>query len=445
MGIINSMFTKWKNPQQGQGNNPDVQTIQNSSPDPSAISAQPSSAMQRYTELEAELTRSPQMVKAKNVEQSSGLKTGVQKLGKRLIWMSLIIGIPSGIIYVLNLPYPAIRQPIAKNAPLLLLPSNMSIEANFKKGQATVEEARQLIEAPTSPADLERGESKLKEGKSALDAIPAWYLAEWADYSRGYWGYWEFSPAALQGARIKVGQLEAKVFQEKNALIAFTEAEKDLMTAKSQLQQANNSNKKVAAQSLQSAIDRLNQIPPQTMSGRKAQQLVTTSIRDFRSLTGTSLGNDKVTSLLNGAEEFAKKAAEAGRNPPYSSDRWIAIATLWQEAIQRVEKVTSEDVQGYAEAQKRLAEYQSNLSEVKVRLKNEQESVAALELANQKLAALWASLPKDTKDLNRNQAIASFMSISNELDKIKNGTTVYAKAQEVKMQVQQQLKLLQQK
>jgi hypothetical protein len=66
MGIINSMFAKWQKHQQGEGNNPNVQIGQNSSPDPSPPVSQPSLAMQRYTELEAELTRSPQIVKAKN-------------------------------------------------------------------------------------------------------------------------------------------------------------------------------------------------------------------------------------------------------------------------------------------------------------------------------------------------------------------------------------------
>jgi hypothetical protein len=229
MGIINSMFAKWKNPQ--QGNFPDIQTIQHSSPaQPDPLSSQPSSAMQRYTELEAELARSHQNmetnIKTKPVAQRKDW--GLKKLRNRLIWISVLVGIPAGILYVVNLPYPVIRQPVSKVAPILLLPSNMSIDANFKKGQATVEESRQLIESPTSQEDLDRGESKLKEGKSALDSIPAWYIADWGDYSRGYWGGWEFSPAGLQAARIKAGQLEAKVFQEKNAQITLTNVEKDL-------------------------------------------------------------------------------------------------------------------------------------------------------------------------------------------------------------------------
>ena len=116
---------------------------------------------------------------------------------------------------------------------------------------------------------------------------------------------------------------------------------------------------------------------------------------------------------------------------------------MWQQAIDRLVDIPANDLQGYAEAQKKLAEYRNNLSEVKVRLKNEQEAVKALESANRNLANLWASLPKDGKDLNKNQAIAGFLTVKNDLDKVKNGTTVYLKAQETKVQVEQQLKLLQ--
>jgi hypothetical protein len=404
--------------------------------------------MQRYTELEAEMMRSPQALQAKTINQpkKSG---GFKKFGQRLIWIGVLVGIPVGIIYVVNLPYPAIRQPVAKAAPLLLLPSNMAIDANFKLGQTTIEEVTQLIESPTSAADLDRGELKLKEGKTALDAIPAWYIADWADYSRGYnygWGYdWRFTPAGLQAARIKAGQLEAKVFQEKNAQIALTDIEKEITMAKAVFQQAAKPiDKKVAIQNWQAGIDRLEQIPSQTLAGRKAQQLVNTSTRDIKELGGFAAGNEKVISLIGGAEEFAKKAAASGQNPPHSGERWTVIASLWQDAIQRLERIPAEDMQGYTEAQRRLAEYRSSLAEVKVRLNNEQEAVQALDRANQRLADLWASLPKDGKDLNRNQAIGNFMAVNNELEKIRNGTTVYLQAKKVQLEVQNQLKLLKQ-
>ena len=445
MGILNSMFAKWKTPRQGVGNVPDVQTIQPSIPTASSPAPQ-KSAMQRYAEIEAELTRSPQVLQTQSIAQpqKSG---GFKNFGKRLIWIDVLVGIPVGIIYVVNLPYPVIRQPVAKAAPLLLLPSNMAIEANFKKGQSTVEEARQLIEKPTSTADLDRGELKLKDGKSALDAIPVWYVADWAEYSRGYWGYgWEFSPGGLQAARVKAGQLEAKVFQEKNAQIELTDVEKDLTMSKMQFQQSSSPiDKKMAVQNWQTAIDRLNQIPSQTLAGRKAQQLASTSSRDLKVVAGLNVGGEKVGSVIGAAEEFAKEAATAGRNPPHSSERWNEIASMWLQAIQRLEKVTNEDVQGYPEAQRQLAKYRTSLSEVRVRQREEQESVQLFDQANQKLATLWASLPKYSDDLNRNKAIGSFIAINSDLEKIKNGTTVYLKAEKVKIDVQNQLKLLQAK
>lgn len=178
------------------------------------------------------------------------------------------------------------------------------------------------------------------------------------------------------------------------------------------------------------------------MAGRKAQQIVATSTRDLKAVAGLAGGDEKVFLLISGAEEYAKKAAESGRNPPYTSDRWSETALMWEKAIRQLEKIPSDNL----EVQSRLADYQKNLGEVNVRLKKEQEAVQALDRANQKLKILWASLPlpKERKDFNPNQAMGSLIDINNDLDKIAKGTTVYVKAQEIKMQVQEQLKLLKQ-
>lgn len=223
MGIINSIFTKLQNNHEANNQpNPQPPDPQTTPSAPLAKAshtnlppANPAGAMQRYQALESQLNGS-QVLQAKPIAQPLA---EVRKFGKRLMWTGILIGIPAGILYVVNLPYPVIRQPIAKFAPLLLLPSNMSMEENFKRGQATIEESRQLIESPTSIEDLDRGSLKLKEGKAALDAIPAWYVADWADYSRGYyggWGYdWRFSPAGLQAARVKAGSWKRRYFRKK--------------------------------------------------------------------------------------------------------------------------------------------------------------------------------------------------------------------------------------
>jgi hypothetical protein len=58
---------------------------------------------------------------------------------------------PVGVVWLANLPYPVIRRPVARTAPILLLPSYMSVEANYRQAIASVEQAEQLIENATSP------------------------------------------------------------------------------------------------------------------------------------------------------------------------------------------------------------------------------------------------------------------------------------------------------
>ena len=97
-------------------------------------------------------------------------------------------------------------------------------------------------------------------------------------------------------------------------------------------------------------------------------------------------------------------------------------------------------MQGYREAQRRLSEYKSSLSEVRVRLKNEQESVRFFDNANQKLTVLWAR-----QDLNPREAFSLFTAINIDLGKVKNGTTVYLQAKKVEVEVQNRLNLLKNK
>lgn len=65
---------------------------------------------------------------SQSIEYPPKTSSGFEKLGKRLFWTGLLLGVPAGIIYVANLPYPVIRQPVSKIAPILLLPSNMAME-----------------------------------------------------------------------------------------------------------------------------------------------------------------------------------------------------------------------------------------------------------------------------------------------------------------------------
>ena len=55
--------------------------------------------------------------------------------------MALGLGGMTGLIWILNLPYPMIRRPVAKTAPILLLPSYLSMDRNYRGAIAKVEQA----------------------------------------------------------------------------------------------------------------------------------------------------------------------------------------------------------------------------------------------------------------------------------------------------------------
>lgn len=79
---------------------------------------------------------------------SAKAKPGV--LGK-IIWAAILLGIPVGVVWVANLPYPVIRRPVAQKTPILLLPSYMDMDSHYRQAIASVEQAQQLIEKPTRP------------------------------------------------------------------------------------------------------------------------------------------------------------------------------------------------------------------------------------------------------------------------------------------------------
>lgn len=453
MGILTSIFSKFRQQkvQSGSGINPStpqpltqVQAPQPSgqgqSPSSSALTPSQSNTKKTLAQLEAELAAPT--LKTYPIPQSSH---NWRSLQKKLIWTTVLVGIPLGIVYVVNLPYPFIRQPIAEKAPLLLLPSYIGMDSNFKQGQAKLEQARQLVANPTSAEDLDLGEKKLIEAKQHLDALPVALGRDWGASGQYYWWYsWRLSPAGLQESRIQAGELEAKVFQEKNAQTLFTTNDRSYQQAKSQYQQAKTpTDKRIAIANWQAAIDQLNQVPSITLAGRGAQQKLIAYQRDFQETVGLAAGNQKVNALITAAREFSRKAAQSGQNPPHSVAKWTEVENLWQNAISRLEKISPEDLDGYTEAQRLLAEHQLSLGEVIVRRKAEAASVEALANAQKRIADLLATTPVDAKSVDRNRTISQLQSIMNELNQVQKGTTPYLEAQELKLNAQNKLKQLQ--
>jgi hypothetical protein len=364
-------------------------------------------------------------------------------IGGKLIWIAILIGIPAGVVWVANLPYPIIHRTVVQNAPLLLLPSYISMEQHYGQALASIEQAEYLIEKPTSVADLALGEQQLQQTKTHLNNLPIELVNDWPEYKLG-WYDWRFSVYGLNAARRQVGQLEAKVFQEKNAQTLLTDNSQALLNAKQQYQIATTvTDKKLAFAAWRSALDKLEEIPGQTLAGRTAQNQLDAYKRDFKEVVGLAAGNERVSALITAAQQFSWQAASSGQNPPHTVTEWEQIENLWSEAINRLKQISSEDLVGYAEAQKLLATYETNLGQVKVRRQAEADSVQAFFMAQREIESLMASIPTDPKNLDRNRVISQLHSIINQLEKVEKGTTVYLKAQELLLSANNKFKQLQ--
>ncbi|WP_334966436.1 hypothetical protein [Nostoc sp.] len=413
---------------------------------PSAPSLQPvvlkkpttPSTPKNLAELEHEMDLEARVLKTSPQQLHSKAKGGIS----RLIWIGILVGIPIGVVWVANQPYPVIRRPVMLHAPFLLLPSYISMDNHYRQALISVEQAEQLIEKATSPADLALGEQKLQETQKHLDQLPTSFVNDWSQYR--YWWYdSQFSIYGFNAFRSKVGQLEAKVFQEKNAQSLLTDNMQTLLNAKQQYEQAATATDKQAATSAwQMALNQLDQIPGQTLAGKTVQNQLDTYKREFKEVVGLAAGNERICALITAARQFSWQAAKAGQNPPHTVTEWQQIENLWIEAIERLKEIPSKDVAGYTEAQKLLAIYEANLGQVKVRRQAEADAVDALESAQQQIKSLLASIPADAHDGERNRVFSQLQSIINQLEKVQNGTTAYLKAQELLLSANNKLRQL---
>jgi hypothetical protein len=399
----------------------------------SGIPAAPSSALQPPTatpqqpktlaQLEQEMAAEAQVLRTRPMRRSPN------KIGRtfnKIKWTIILLGVPAGIVWFVNLPYPMIRRPVARTAPILLLPSYISMDNHYRQAIAFTEQAEQLINNATSAADIDLGEQKVEQAQESLNALPIGFLNDFPEYR--YWWYdWRFSRSQFDDARRRVGQLEAKVFQEKNAQAALFDAEQALNAAKQQYQQATTPvDKGVAIAAWQSALDQLAVIPSQTLAGRTAQQKYVAAERDFATIVGVAAGNERTSALIEAAKGFAWQAAKAGQIPPHSVEQWLQVEELWLNAIQGLERVPDDDLIGYAEAQRLLAQYNANLGEIRVRRESERTSVMALQDAKEQIARITNFADRDIGYI-----ASQLRGIINDLEKVEKGTTAYLEAQEL--------------
>ncbi|HEY9908169.1 MAG TPA: hypothetical protein V6D18_11275, partial [Thermosynechococcaceae cyanobacterium] len=301
---------------------------------------------------------------------------------KGLRFAAIAVGGLSGTVWVLNLPYPMIRYPVSRIAPIVLLPSFISMDSNYRQAIANTEQADQLINQSTSAADIELGGTKVKAAQKNLDALPVWFLGYYPQAYCGWFGCgWRFTLDEFQQARKEVARMDAKVFQEKNAQAQFQQAEKALETARQEYQEAPNSaERQVAIAQWQQAIDLLHQLPDVTLAGRAAKTKLQAYDRDFNQVAGSAKNLALSGNFLQAAKEFANSAQQLSAGEAHSAIEWEEIKDHWETAIARLEQIKATD-SSYSEAQKLQASYRTSLSKTQSRLDQERKSVQAFEQA----------------------------------------------------------------
>ncbi|MTJ10178.1 hypothetical protein [Anabaena sp. UHCC 0204] len=403
----------------------------------------------------------------------------------KIKFAAIIVGGTAGILWVVNLPYPMIRQPVAQAAPLLLLPSFMSMDLHYRGAIDSLEQADQLISKATSIADIERGGEKVKDAKKHLEYLPVWFLGYYPQrYCTLFGCSWKFTFDEFEQARQRVARLEAVAFQDKNALVPFNEAQKALLTAKQEYQEAKNTkDREIAIASWQTAIDKLDQISQQTFAGKNSQTQLAAYKRDFENVqisnfiaaaqefdleaqkvkstnsqAASELWQQAITrleqvpnknpryldaqkliaayqvkqntvvdqrssTLIEAGKQYALAAAKSAQNPPHTTQRWGQIGELWEDAIQQLKRIEVTEP-SYVEAQTLIAQYQTNLGTIKIRQQMESDAVEILNEANKEIQRLIASPPTD-----KNQIRAEIQGVMTQLNTIKPGTTAYAESQ----------------
>lgn len=371
----------------------------------------------------------------KVLRKAASLNKGTHKL-KLLRTATLSTAVAVGGLWFLNLPYPMIRWPVSKVAPMVLLPSFMAMDHNYRQTISLVEQADQLVNQATSAQDIALGTEKVDQAQTHLDQLPVWFLGYYPTrYCSWFSCTWRFTYDEFEIARKDIGRMEAKVFQEENALSLLADGSTAVEVAKQAYQSAATPEKKnTAIANWQAGVDQLNEIPPETLAGRMAQTKLEAYRRDLEQIAGIQAGGNRASLLIDAAQQFAWTASVEAQNAPLPPESWLQIAELWEQAIDRLEQVPVEDA-GYAESQRMLAEYTNNLGAIESRLIAEQRSQAAFELASK----LNTDLAAYADTLSPNQYAGRLQQILNELSKVEQGTTVQEQAQGLATAVQARL------
>ena len=353
-----------------------------------------------------------------------------------LKWVAIVVASIGGAIWLVNLPLPMIRKPVAENAPFLLLPSYIGMDKSYREAIDAISQADRLINQATSLEDINQGGVHIKQAQRSLNNLPTQLLGY---YPKAYCGLsectWQFTVDEFETARRQLARIDAKAFQEINASKSLSSAEETLQAAKQQYENAKNArDKQKAIAQMQTAMITLAQIPRQTLAGKKAQTIIAVFKPDLAKIIARDGKTGVSANLIEAAKVFAMQAAQASQNPPHPVYKWEQVEKLWLEAIKRLRNIDATNP-NYLEAQKLLAKYQSNQGIIQTRLQAERESQRILTQAEAQIERFIANPPSEL-----NQYKAQLQTIISKLKTVQSGTTSYKRAQELISSIQNQLK-----
>lgn len=361
------------------------------------------------------------------------------------LWLTLssVLGVGVagfvGLIWLVNLPYPMIRRPVAQVAPLMLLPSYLNMDRNYREAIAHVEQADQLVNNATSAADIDLGAEKVKLAQANLDQLPVWFLGYEPVKICAFMGgcSWRFTFDEFQQARAQVGRMDARIFQEKNALAALTSAETQIQRAKVDFQQAADvQQKQTAIANWREGLNQLELIPAETLAGGQASKKTQQYADAFNQVAGAIAGGAQTQTMIVAAQQFASRADQIAMKAPLTANQWQETQTLYAEAIQRLQTITPDNPE-YVASQTFLADYTQKLGQIKTRLAAETDATQYFDNAQTRIQDLLTNLPSTSDVQGQNQVKGEITQIITQLQKIEQGTTVYAPAQTLIQQAQQ--------
>ncbi|MBW4440828.1 MAG: hypothetical protein KME10_06260 [Plectolyngbya sp. WJT66-NPBG17] len=357
-------------------------------------------------------------------------------LGLKLGAIAIVVG--AGGIWLVNRPIPWIRYPVMQVAPFLLTPSYMAMDHDYRGAIALVEQSDQLVNEATAFEDLDLGTQKVRAAQKHLDQLPAWFLGHYPeDYCRWAMCRWRFTIDEFKSARQEIARMDAKLFQEKNAQTRFEQTEQALGEAIRVIRDNEiGENRTAAIADWRSAIDTLSQLPDSTLAGRLARNKLSATERDFQSLVGFQANSDRNGRLIEVAEISANAAKQQTKKEPMSLIELEQVQEAWKTAIAKLERIQDTDSDS-VEAGQRIIAYKTNLNAIGVRIQHEKDSIGAYETAERMSERLASTA--NPKMVDRSYVLGQYRAILNQLGKVKPNTTVYTKAEEMRISAEKRM------